>query len=240
MKAKNPPKSQQPAIAARLRETGWLAERPADVQAVILEAAIWHRAVPGEEFIHGPSNEGGIYVIADGIAEVSFVLANPDNRAQYFVRAGFWSGHRPLLGRARTLSITARTPLVWGAVPLARLRQMLVAEPAWWEHIAQLAEDSAELVCWAMADLTLTDSRARIAGLLLQLAGCRRPDDAGRKPLSIELSQSDIATVAAMSRSTLGKILAEFTKNGWVETCYTRLEVRAPEQLRALVNGAAD
>lgn len=209
--------------AERLSRTGWLSRAPAPFRLAVLKSTIWYEAPAATEFIHSHDTEGGLFAVADGIAEISFLNAHPDTRALHVARAGFWAGQRPLLGRARTLSVRARTDVLWALVPQATLRALLAQEPAWWEQIAQLSEDSAELLSWAVADLTRHDSRKRAAALLLRLAGCRLQQDGNPPPLEIALPQGDIAAMAVMSRSTFGKALAEFTKRGWVEGRYARI-----------------
>ncbi len=127
---------------------------PALFRAEVLKAALWFEIPAGAEFIHSGETEGGLFAGADGVVEIAFPGARPDMRALHLARPGFWAGQRPLLGRARTLSVTARTDVLQALVPLAAMRKLLAAEPAGWEHVAQPGEDCAEL----RTDATWNDS----------------------------------------------------------------------------------
>jgi CRP-like cAMP-binding protein len=116
------------------------------------------------------------------------------------------------------------------------MQQLLRETPQWWEHIAQLGEDGAELLTWALSDLSLHDSSRRAAAILLRLAGSRRAQDEGALPMEITLSQQEIADMAVMSRTSLGKILSGFLKRGWVETSYTRIRVCDSTSMRQFVD----
>lgn len=221
--------------AETLSRIGWLSRSPEAFRTAILKSALWYEAAAGMEFVHSHDTEGGLFAIADGIAEVAFLSAHPDTRALHIARAGFWAGQRPLLGRSRTLSVCARTDVLWALVPLASIRKLLAQEACWWEQIAQLAEDSSELLSWAVADLSRHCSEARAAALLLRLAGCRQENSEYQSPLEIALPQGEIAAMAVMSRSTLCKALAKFTKEGWVKIEYARIRILDPTRLRSFV-----
>ncbi len=228
------------SLAARGAETlsrvGWLSRCPEDFRAAVLRSALWYQVAPDVEFIHAFDANGGLFAVAEGTAEISFLHGHPNARFLHIARAGFWSGQRPLLGRTRMLSLRSRSGLVWALVPQAAMQQMLRANPQWWENIAQLGEDGNELLAWSLSDLSLHDSKKRVAAVLLRLAGCRRAEDEGTLPMEVALSQQEIADMAVMSRASLGKILSLFLERGWIQISYARISVRDSASMRDFVD----
>ncbi len=98
-----------PIARDSLLSRGWLSTTPDDFREAILSISIFRMAASGTEFMHAGDENGGLVGIAQGTVEVSFEAGHPDTRAIYLGHAGFWSGYKPLLGRRRAISLTARS-----------------------------------------------------------------------------------------------------------------------------------
>lgn len=221
--------------ATLLTSVGWLARVPADMQAALLSAAVWYDAKPGTDFIHAGDDTGGMFGIARGVAEVSFLNEHPDTPAVHIVRGGFWAGYRPLLGRSRNLTVKARTDVLWALVPQAAMDRMLAQTPIWWRWLMELCEDNVETVSWGLADLTLQDSTKRAAAVLLRLAGCRTSDPPPHERIDVQISQVELAAMAVMSRNTMNRVMQALAATDAVEVAYRSIRVRNPAALRAML-----
>jgi CRP/FNR family transcriptional regulator, cyclic AMP receptor protein len=153
----------------------------------------------------------------------------------HLAHTGFWAGYRPLLGRARALTLTARDTVLWALVPQHALGRILTANPGWWRHLMELAEDNVETVSQALADLTLQDSQARAIAVLLRLAGSRIADRPDGGPVEVRISQSELAGMAVMSRNTLNRVVGELVEAGLVEVGYRSVIVLDAARLRELL-----
>jgi CRP-like cAMP-binding protein len=200
-----------------------------------LSEAIWYSQVAGDVFIRSGDAYGGMFGIATGVAEVSFLDEHPDTPALHIVRLGFWAGYRPLIGRSRDISVRARTDLVWALVPQAALERMLAAEPGWWRYLMELSEDNVETVSWAFADLTFQGSLKRAVAVLLRLGGCRTSDVDPAERIAIDVAQGELAAMSAMSRNTLNRALGRLEEAGLISVSYRSIQLRDPAALRALL-----
>ncbi len=218
-----------------LGSEGWLSRVPTAMRDALLSEAIWHSQVAGDVFIRSGDAYGGMFGIATGMAEVSFLDAHPDTPALHIVRRGFWAGYRPLIGRSRDISVRARTDLVWALVPQAALERMLAAEPGWWRYLMELSEDNVETVSWAFADLTFQDSLKRAAAVLLRLGGCRAAQLNPADLLPIEVAQGELAAMAVMSRNTLNRALGRLEEAGLIRVSYRSIQLRDAAALRVLL-----
>lgn len=221
---------------ASLSATGWLAACPEDFRKAILDAAIVRSSPRGQAIVRAGEDMGGLFAIAGGTAEVTLTFEHPDTEFVHLVHRGFWAGYRPLIGRQRLVTVTARDDLLWVLVPRHAVRQMLDAEPAWWRHIAELADDNVEMAAGMVADLTRQDNVPRVAAILLRLAGCHAADPPPDAFLSLRLSQSELAGLTVMSRNTLNAILQQMVALGLLQIGYRTMTVLDPRRLRALLD----
>jgi CRP/FNR family cyclic AMP-dependent transcriptional regulator len=219
---------------AVLRE-GWIAKAPPDFQDAMLSLAIWRQAEAGEEFIHAGDTEGGMWALARGTAEVSLGLSHPDTRMVHLFHAVFWSGYLPLLGRPRTVSLVARTRVLWCLVPQRALERLMAEEPRWWRLIAEQIANHLELAAGGWADLTRQDSVQRAIAAMLRAAGCRYRGPPDGVVAELRLGQKDLAGLAAMSRNTFGAICADLERQGLIELGYRSITLRRPDLLRAMI-----
>lgn len=226
-------------LAAEGRELvlrhGWLANAPAPFQEAVLGFAIWRTAEPGDEFIHAGDGEGGMWAVVRGSAEVSLGIPHPDTRIVHLIHGVFWSGHRPLLGKPRVVSITARTSVLWCLVPQRALERLLAEEPRWWRMIAEEADRQVEIALGAWADLTRQDSTQRAIAVMLRVAGCRDGGPPEGTQAELRISQQDVAGLAVMSRNTLGGICADLERRGLIEVGYRSVTLKEPALLRAMI-----
>lgn len=222
--------------AESLCRTGWLGCTPAEFQRALLDLAQWRRAAPGESIIMA-GDSGGMCGIALGTVEILSGLGPADGASLHLAHAGFWAGYRPLLmNLPRSLSITARTNVLWANIPQAQLSRLLSENPGWWRHIAELAEENGELATYALADMTLQDSRRRALAVLLRFGGCRFANPPGEHDAEVRISHGDLAIMAGMSRNTLSQILGEQADAGRVELGYRSIIMRDPDALRAIAD----
>jgi CRP-like cAMP-binding protein len=219
----------------RLLTTGWLSRTSPAFQEALLANAIWKTASAGEEYVHAGDVEGGLVGLALGTAEVAMEAAHPDTRFVHLAYPGHWAGYRPLLGKARNISITARTDVLYTLIPQRTIAALLRETPRFWQHIAQQADGAFEDAVQIMVDLTRKDGLVRVACTLLRLGGCRHADPIQGAPAEIHVQQGDIAALTVMSRSTMSLYLHELAARRLVELCYGYIRLTDPGGLRALV-----
>lgn len=226
-------------LAAEARQVlaaeGWLARCSPAFREAVLDAAIFRLAPGAATLFHAHDRSGGLFGIARGTIEVSLHLDHPDTPIMDLAHAGFWAGFRPLLGRPRSLTVVARTELLWALVPLHSIRSLLEREPGWWRHIAELSDDNTEIALGIASDLTRQDSRSRAIATLLRMAGCRYRDPPDVAVLELRISQVELAALAVMSRNTLNTIMGELIARRLVTIGYRSIRLVDPAGLRALL-----
>jgi CRP/FNR family transcriptional regulator, cyclic AMP receptor protein len=220
---------------ALLESVGWLSRMPAPFREAAFSIGIWRTSKPGDEIIHGGDERGGMFGIAAGTAEIAFEHSHPDTRFVHLAHAGFWGGPSPLLGYARSLTVVARTPLLWLLLPQPAMERMLADEPLWWRCIGQNALEGFQISAGIVSDLTRPHGLQRAVATLLRLAGCRTDDPPEGVPVEIRMRQADIAALSVMSRNTLNAFLRELAERGLIEARYGAIHIHNCAALRALL-----
>jgi CRP-like cAMP-binding protein len=218
------------------RSTGWLAQTSPDFQDALLATLHWKVAEPGTQISRAGDQQGGLVGVAMGIAEVSTDISHPDARFLHFTNGVFWLGYRPILGKPRNITLTARTELLWALAPQHAIEKVLHDHPQYWRHIAELSDLACEATLEVVVDLTRHDGLLRLVATLLRLGGCRYPDRQASGPQAIQISQHDLAGIAVMSRNTAGTHLSKLAKLGLIEVDYRSIRLLDPDRLRSLID----
>jgi CRP-like cAMP-binding protein len=81
----------------------------------------------------------------------------------------------------------------------------------------------------------IRDPVQRLIAVLLRLCGCRLATPAGLGLLDVDLSQDDLAFMANVGRTTASAVLGRLQAAGQLELTYRRIQINAPETLRAML-----
>lgn len=218
-----------------LLNRGWLTLTPPDFQEALLDLVIWRTAEEGQEFSHVGDTDGGLIALAAGSAEVATSFGHPDTRFLYLAHPGYWAGYRPLIGKARNLSLVARSNVLWALVPKLAIERLLKEVPRHWRNILLMSDLAFETALQGALDLSRQRGLSRAAGTLLRLAGCRQFDPEDLTSLEIRVPQAEIATIAVMSRGTFVSYLNDLAARGLVSVRYRKITILNTSGLRHIM-----
>lgn len=218
-----------------LATNGWLATASPGLREAILGHGRWRELDPGEQVHVAGDERVGMWGIANGQVGIRSAMNAAEMPTGYIYRPGDWGGYAPLLGSPRRSDAAARTAVMILFLPYQTMQRMLVESPAWWADVARLAlHDVVRYGSWG-TDLLLRNSRARVAAILLHLAGSRR---AGLEPAEVVVSQSELGDMTNLSRQPVNMVLNDFEAAGWIACGYRRIDVLNPAALRRLADNA--
>ncbi len=217
-----------------LCEKGWLATVPPALQEAVLATGRLRDIQVGETFNIAGDTQVGIWGLVSGQVAVTSAMNGPDAPAALLNNPGQWGGLAPLFGQPRLANVMARLPSVILFVPYHALRQMLAANPAWWEHFGLLAYEHVMSYGQLAGDLLQPDTRARTAAILLHQAGLR---NSGEGPMTLALTQEEIGAMATLSRHPMANLLHSFEAEGLIQSGYRQIVVLQAATLRAIANG---
>lgn len=221
-----------PAELAPLYDRGWLAATGKPFREAVLGGCVTKRYVRGDVLYRAGDPPGGLFGLAEGSLGI---VVSPTDREPYvglLTRPGFWIGEGSVITRKpRFIGICAVRDSVVAHLPLARWDAIADADPQAWRWLACLSLQNS-LLAVAVADVLLIPrSTDRVAAMLTLLASTEptaRPEVAVR----LETTQDDLARMTNLSRSTVGRILDSFERDGLTTRDYRILSIEDIEQLK--------
>jgi len=220
---------------AILRSTGWLANVDQELQSALLRTCRWKLFEAGETIVGAGDKSAPFIGIASGTVSITTSLGPPDTPLTHIAHAGIWTGFVAFVGDRGTDNETvARTQVYAAVTSRSSVEALLNEHPAWWRDVARLALWYGETAVNIAADLLIRESDRRCAATLLRIANCRF---SGNEPTIAHANQTDIATIANLSRNTTSALLGELERHGMVARRYNQIEILDPVALRAVADG---
>lgn len=220
------------------RRSRWLSQQDKRVQDAICSRMRLVQLPKGRRLFDMEDSAVELYCLVSGCAVIS--IAHP---VQGIVNAhvmfpGRWFGEPAALGkRPRIMSVAARRPTEVLAISQAQIAELLKSDPSLnWTFFNLLAWNVEEYL-WHSVDLLIVDPRLRLCSRLLTLAG-RVLHHLPPSPVSIPMTQEELATASNMSRSTVYNLLGELVQKGICELGYREVRILDMERLARIVEDA--
>jgi len=220
------------------RASPWLSQQERRVQDAILGRMRLVSLPKGRMLFDIEDEAIEIYCIVSGCAVIT--LAHPVqgviNAHVMFPGRGF--GEPAALGRRpRLMSVSARRPTELLAIPQSQIAELLKAEPSLcWTFFNLMASNIEEHVLHAV-DLLIVDPRLRLCSRLLTFGG-RLMNHIPPSPVSIPMTQEELAAASNMSRSTVYNLLGELVEQGICELGYREVRILDMVRLNRIVEEA--
>ena len=173
----------------------------------------------------------GFWLIASGSVAVGQFLASGEFRAVAVLGPGdSWGELAMFAGRPRVVDALARTDCSLHHIRAPAFEAALAQEPAAMRALLGALSTQLQEMLDVTAGIRSGSARARVAGLLATLTGADAP------PVTIGLSQHELAELLGLSRMTVNSALREFEQIGQIRRMYGRIEVvdRSGLELAAL------
>ncbi len=229
---RTPPDDPAAVFAAR----GWLAEHPAAFRSLLIREAVPVDARPGNAVFRIDDESNGLYGIVSGAIGVEGGHRRQTPLLGHVMRPGEWFGIKALLhGGPRELTYRAMEPSRLLFLSRTRLVPLMRSDPDIAVRVGQLAEIGNRLGAWAVRDLLTPDAGRRLAAVLLRVLGVGEvvPDD----PQGFWLTHAQLGEMANLSRHDVGRKLALFEAERWIECGYNRIRLLDAQGLGAFAYG---
>lgn len=197
------------------KEQGWLARMPTAFCDQVLQSCDHIKLRTGEAVYEAGDEAGGIFGVASGRLGLHVPALGNEPTLSFVGGPGFWAGDlAAVAGVARRISLIACCETEVLRLSRASIIRLTRADPEAWLHFAELMAMNFATSLATIGMLRRADPLARLASLLLNLAGRQQPKD------TLILSQTELAAMAAVSRTTTNNALAELEKRGLLKRGY--------------------
>ena len=221
------------------RSVGWLSRQNTDFQALICANARLRSFRKSESLFHYEDEAPDIYCLVAGTAVILVVHPVAGLLAGHVYHPGDWFGEPAALGRRPRLSgVQARGPCQALTVTRKAIDGILQANASYSNNLFDLMAGNAEAYMLHAVDLLIQDPMMRLCSRLLTLGG-RRLNYVPAPPVSIPLSQDEMALISCLSRKTVNHFLGKLVDMGICELGYREIRILDVQGLVRMQNGVA-
>lgn len=234
METRNKVSKTEPLARARafLSANGWLAERSKFTRQAILESTRLVQFEADEAVYRMGDMADGLYGFVTGGLDV--IVPGDDGEAVTIHRTepGFWSGESAFLaGVERLVSLVATQPTIGLHLPRTAITTLLSNHTGLYHDFYSLSHINLKNSLRLLSNLAVRNSERRLALRLMHYE-----ELSGTPGTWIDLSQSDLADLIAVSLPTLQRALRTLSRAGVVEAGYGRVRIVDREALLALTS----
>jgi len=218
---------------------GWLSLTPASFQRDVLNRCFLVRFEAGESIYVVGDPPGGMFGLVSGGVSVSIAPGERGPYFAHFAQPGTWMGEAAAItGQPRRVGLSATREAELLHLPLQEIHEIVDRNPEAWRLFALITIGHLDMAIGASDDLMIRDHVKRCLAVLLRLGGCRQASPADRSPIEVDVSQEEMAVLSNVARTTAGAVLRKLEATGYLEQCYRRIRILAPDALRGMLQGS--
>jgi CRP/FNR family transcriptional regulator, cyclic AMP receptor protein len=228
-----------PSLLRVLRQGAWFASLPLPQQETIVRGSVLRTYKKGRVVSLEESTPKGLFVVLDGRVRVVRTLPGGDEALFHIGEPGFWFGEYALVtGKRTVVSVIADSDLRVLMLSKARFDRMVANEPRFYKGFASLIASRYAVLVKFLAEAHRLAPKDRLRGRLIEAMECSQLEHIRPGPVSLHLSQSDLAGMIGVSRQTLNELLKHLQAEGLIEVGFRRIRVTDPARLRGMAFSA--
>lgn len=231
---------QHQALPASLAGSSWFRSLPAPLQCW-LQSQAQRLVLPAglRLFARGDAADG-LYGLAEGQVRICGSDASGEEAIAALLSPPQWFGEIALFDDAsRTHDAWTDSAAVLVRIPQGVLLQLLASQPQYWRDLGRLLTQKVRASFTAMEDLMLLPPGPRLAHRLLMMSTGYGALD-GRHMRELPLSQTQLASMLALSRQTVNQQLQAMAAAGLLRLRRGVVEVIDLPGLQAVAGQSAD
>jgi CRP/FNR family transcriptional regulator, cyclic AMP receptor protein len=213
-----------------LSAQGWFSQRSAETRARLGAIAKLRSFAKGDLVYLAGDPPNGVFGLISGSLNISIPRADGEDYTLHRAGTGFWVGDLALFSEgARLVSVHAAEPTLMVQLPGPELRRLVDKHPRLYADFYALTYENFRTAFQIISNLAILSTDKRLADRLL-LEVETRGDAEGW----ISLSQSELASLTAVSLPTLRRVLRRFADAGHINPRYARIQVIDRDALKRL------
>ena len=221
------------AAVALLRKGAWFGSLPPDLQATILQRGVVRSYRKGQVVIQEGESPKGLFAVLEGAVRGLCQVGDADEVLIHVGEAGLWFGVYGLLSGAPSIgSVITDAATQVLILPIAEFGRIVEEEPRYYRHFAALALQHYALLYRYVAEGHGLPREELLCRRLVDLAEFRRRDNPTEGPVSLTVSQADLATMIGVARQTVNVILTRLEAHGLIEVGFRTIRILDEERLR--------
>ena len=173
----------------------------------------------------------------EGRVRTTRTLPGRDERLLHVGEVGIWFGEFAVLGAGKTLvSVIADTEVSVQVLPKAPFDLVAAEKPLFYKAIAMLIAERYGALTRYVTGAHASAPRARLIARREEIMLLQRHTASGIGPVSLNLSQADLAVTIGVSRQTMNAPPRELQRKGLLEISFRRIRVLDVAGLRSALS----
>ncbi len=179
------------------------------------------------------STPNAMCAVLEGRVRVTRLLADGEENLYHVGDPGFWFGPLALITNEKTtVAVVADTDVRIFVLQKAQFDRIVKEDPSCFRYFALLIAQRYAGVLRYISDSKLMSPEERVCARLAELLRLQRPSEPQDGPITVKVSQVDLAAMVGVSRQTLNELLKKLERRGLVEIAFRSIRVANPERLR--------
>ncbi len=204
----------------------WFSPLPEALKAQILQRSSVRSFRKGEFLIREGGPARGLYGLMHGRTRHVRSVSDGDEVLVHVGEPGIWFGEFPLLsGQPSVGSVIADAAVRALFLPAGEFQRIVEGEPRYYRDFNRLMWERYALLYRFMAEAQGLAPEAWLRSRLIGVAEVQRGERPLQGPVTITMSQSELANMIGMSRQTLNTLLARLQARGLLEVGYRMIRL---------------
>ncbi len=218
--------SEQRAIQRILSVGEWFSGLPPALQELILSRSVVKKFAKGQVISVEDSAQKGLFAVLEGQVHLVREISTGDEALMQVGEPAYWFGEFGLLtGRPTVVTVIAHSPVRALVLSKVQFDRILAEDPRYYQAFANLIFDRYESLIRVFAELRDLAPESRLRARLAAMARLQMRAGPGAAPVSLAVSQADLARMVGVSRQTLNALLGKLREVGLVEVEFRRIRV---------------
>ena len=211
----------------RFLSTGeWFGGLPAPLQELILSRSVVRKFAKGQVISVEDSVPKGLHGILEGQVHLVREVGSGDEALLHVAEPGYWFGEFGVLtGRPTVVTALAHSAVRIVFLSKAQFDRILAEHPRYYQAFASLIFERYEGLVRVFAEFRDLAPESRLRVRLSAMARLRARDRPEAGPVSLVVSQAELARLVGASRQTLNVILSKLREQGVIEASFRRIRV---------------
>lgn len=214
-------------IETLLRKGDWFRNLPPALQSLIVARATVRRHRKGESILREGLPAKGLFVVLDGCVRIVRSVGDAKEVLLAVAESGFWFGdYSTLMGGAPSVtSIIAKAPMRTLFLSAADFERIIRDEPRYFRDFARMTIGRYGLLYRYVAEAAGLPREDWLRARLVDLAAVRRNETSATGPVTLNVSQAELASMVGVSRETLRTLLVRLKERGLIEIGFRNIRV---------------
>jgi CRP-like cAMP-binding protein len=221
------------SVLGLLKEGAWFGGLPPALQKLILQESVVRTYRKGQVIVREGEPPKGMFVVLEGRVRAIRDVGDGDEVLLHVGEAGCWFAYYSLFHRRPSIgSVVADSRVRALLLTAPKFERIIEDEPRYYRAFADLALEHYAVLFRYVAEGHGLAPEDLLRARLADMAGLRRYERPTDGPVSVNVSQSDLATMLGVSRQTLNGLLARLQADGLIEVGFRRIRVLDEARLR--------